>query len=216
LTSPSHWKEFCAKLSKRGGKDADALKRLSEKHGVQSDGKTPNMPPIDARRMFWNMMRMSRQPDPWVFPALLKLRESGKFVIAALSNTIDFPIDIKDETGTTFGSDVMGVKGEKIGQIRDYFDVFVSSAHTGMRKPEKKIYDFALQECQRVAREKGLFNDVQMGDFMFLDDIGVNLKAARQFGMRTIKVNLGRTKEAVRELEQAVGMSLIDEGASKI
>jgi beta-phosphoglucomutase-like phosphatase (HAD superfamily) len=162
------------------------------------------------------MMRMSRQPDPWVFPALLKLRESGKFVIAALSNTIDFPVDIKDETGTTFGSNAVDAKGEKVGQIRDFFDVFVSSAHTGMRKPERRIYDLALQECQRVAKQKGLSNDVQMGDIIFLDDIGTNLKAAKQFGMRTIKVNLGRTKEAVRELEQAVGMSLIDENASRL
>jgi methionine salvage enolase-phosphatase E1 len=57
-----------------------------------------------------------------------------------------------------------------------------------------------------------------MGDILFLDDIGGNLKAAKQFGMRTIKVNLGRTNEAVRELEQAVEMTLIekDAGSSRL
>jgi FMN phosphatase YigB (HAD superfamily) len=189
------------------------LRLLSERFGVQDDGKTPNLPPIDAKLMFWNMMRMSRRPDPWVFPALLKLKASGKFVIAALSNTIDFPVGVKDEGGELFSSQAVSEKGETVGDIRSYFDAFVSSAHTGMRKPERRIYDLALQECRRVAREKGIANDVQMGDILFLDDIGGNLKAAKQFGMRTIKVNLGRTNEAVRELEQAVEMTLIDKDA---
>jgi FMN phosphatase YigB (HAD superfamily) len=43
---------------------------------------------------------------------------------------------------------------------------------------------------------------------VFLDDIGENLKAARKAGMRTIKVNLGRSREAVKELEKITGMKL--------
>jgi hypothetical protein len=213
LSSRPHWKAYCDKLRAQGEKGEYALKLLKEKYGVQTDGITPNVPPIDAKVMFWNMMRMSRQPDPWVFPALLKLKASGRFVIAALSNTIDFPVDIKDETGKLFKSQAVSDSGETVGDIRSFFDAFVSSAHTGMRKPDRKIYELALQECQRVAQEKGLSNHVQMGDILFLDDIGGNLKTAKQLGMRTIKVNLGRTKEAVKELEQAVGMSLIDENA---
>jgi len=214
LSSPSHWKAYCEKLPSRGERGEYALKLLRERYGVQSDGKTPNLPPIDARKMFWNMMRMSRQPDPYVFPALLKLRESGKFVVAALSNTIDFPRGIRDETGTPFGHEAVSATGEKVGDIRSFFDTFVSSAHTGMRKPETRIYELALQECSRVAKEKGLSNDLQMGDILFLDDIGINLKIAKQLGMGTIKVNLGKSKDAVKELEQAVGMRLIDEDGS--
>lgn len=163
-------------------------------------------------------MRMSRQPDPWVFPALLKLKASGKFVIAALSNTIDFPVGIKDENGEVFHT-VMSEDGKSSGgDIRSFFDTFVSSAHTGMRKPEKRIYDLALQQCSKAAKDKGLSSNIQMGDILFLDDIGGNLKAAKQYGMRTLKVNLGRTKEAVHELEAVTGMSLIDgtSGSSKL
>jgi len=188
-----------------------------KRYGIQADGKTPNLPPIDAQKMFWNMMRLSRQPDPWVFPALIKLKASGKFVIAALSNTIDFPLGIKDENGEVFGTE-MTENGTKVGEIRSFFDAFISSAHTGMRKPEMQIYELAMLECRRAAKKIGIADDIQASDIIFLDDIGINLKAAKQSGMRTIKVNLGRTIEAVKELETATGMVLVDDlaGSSRL
>jgi methionine salvage enolase-phosphatase E1 len=54
---------------------------------------------------------------------------------------------------------------------------------------------------------------VEAGEVLFLDDIGVNLKGARGVGLRTIKVNLGETKEAVRALEREVGMTLVGDGS---
>jgi hypothetical protein len=48
---------------------------------------------------------------------------------------------------------------------------------------------------------------------LFLDDIGVNLKWARMGGLRTIKVDLGRTKEAVKELEEQTGVVLLEDRA---
>jgi hypothetical protein len=39
------------------------------------------------------MMRGSRAPDPWMLPALQALKASGKYIIAALSNTMIFPED---------------------------------------------------------------------------------------------------------------------------
>jgi hypothetical protein len=211
LTSNSHWSAYCKKLGTRGERGEYALKLLRERYGAQADGATPNVPDIDARKMFWNMMRMSRTPDPWVFPALLKLKASGKFVIAALSNTIDFPPGIRDENGDLFGHELANEDGtHKTGDVRSFFDAFVSSAHTAMRKPETRIYELALEECQKASKNKGLGN-ITMDDILFLDDIGINLKVAKQMGMRTIKVNLGRTKDAVKELEQAVGMSLLDD-----
>jgi hypothetical protein len=217
LTSIAHWSAYCKKLGTRGERGEHALKLLRERYGTQADGSTPHVPDIDARKMFWNMMRMSRTPDPWVFPALLKLKASGKFVIAALSNTIDFPTGIRDENGDLFGHTLANDDGtQTTGDVRSFFDAFVSSAHTAMRKPEQRIYELALEECQKAAQKKGL-GDVKMGDILFLDDIGINLKVAKQMGMRTIKVNLGRTKEAVKELEQAAGLSLIDDnGDSKL
>ena len=41
---------------------------------------------------------------------------------------------------------------------------------------------------------------------MFLDDLGINLKPAKEMGMTTIKV--GDPAAAIAELEQVLGISL--------
>jgi hypothetical protein len=189
----------------------------------------PAVPGIDAKEMFWNMMSMARSPDPYMYPALKVLGASGKFVVAALSNTIAFPAGIRDHKGALFVNGVrkseasalelgspaaQGGVGDEREDIRGLFEVFVSSAHVGMRKPERRIYDMALQEIQKLGREKGV--DIQPGDVCFLDDIGGNLKAAKQLGMRTIKVTLGKSKDAVKELEEVVGMKLLPDERSRL
>jgi hypothetical protein len=209
LNNPVHWAAHCHKLASRtDGPSQAAFAKLKQVSGVDGRGQ-PVLPRIDARTMFWNMMRISRRPDPWMYPALQRLKESGRFVIAALSNTIPFPEGVRDETGALFVNELR--EGDKVvGDIRDSFDVFISSAHVGLRKPQKEIYDLAVFESGKVAASRGM-GDVMMQDVVFLDDIGGNLKAAKALGMDTIKVNLGRTKEAVKKLEQTTRLTLIDE-----
>ena len=60
-------------------------------------------------------------------------------------------------------------------------------------------------------RKKRGGNGIEAGDILFLDDIGQNLKMAREVGMRTIRVQLGKTWRAVKELEEATGVELMDE-----
>jgi len=83
-----------------------------------------------------------------------------------------------------------------------------------MRKPEPRIYEYAMAEVQRVWRDSGR-EAVEAGlrpeDVLFLDDIGANLRAAREMGWRTIKVGLGESREAVRELERVMGVVLVEE-----
>ena len=221
LTDQKHWRNYCLKLradpARRGV--MDELLRRSGKDSSTAADAVPDMPRINAKEMFWNMMRTARSPDPYMFPALIKLRKSGRFIIAALSNTIAFPPGVMDEKGQLFKSQVRsssnsnGSQAAELGEIRDHFDVFVSSAHVGLRKPEKRIYDMALEEIRKEAKQRGMDGTIETGDIVFLDDIGGNLKAAKKLGFRTIKVNLGKSKDAVRELESAVGMSLIDESS---
>jgi FMN phosphatase YigB (HAD superfamily) len=203
------WATHCAKLSK-SKRGLQALELLKQANGGEVDPNSgfPVMPDIDARKMFWNMMRLSRTPDPNVFPALQKLKASGKFIIAALSNTIPFPAGVKDENGVLFESGS--------AMVHSQFDVFVSSAHLGMRKPEKRIFDYTLEEVRKVARQRGM-GDVEFSDVCFLDDIGTNLKAARALGIKTIRVPLGKSEVAVKELEEVVNMSLLgDSTGSKL
>ena len=64
-----------------------------------------------------------------------------------------------------------------------------------MRKPDPRIYQLA---CSRLA--------VEPAAAIFLDDIGANLKPARELGLKTIKV--ADPFEALGELERALGFPL--------
>lgn len=96
------------------------------------------------------------------------------------------------------------------------FDVFISSSSVGLRKPDPRIYELAVRKMDQFARGKaGQRNEqlrwaegVRAEDVVFLDDIGTNLKAAKKLGMRTIRVNLGKSLDAVRELEMLTGVNL--------
>ncbi|KGQ02170.1 60S ribosomal protein L5 [Paracoccidioides lutzii Pb01] len=157
----------------------------SQKQGIPTLSPLPLLPKIDAEYLFWEMMRVARSPDPYMFPALQKLQASGQFVLGALSNTTILPTDNPLPPPVN---------------VQQYFDFFISSAHVGLRKPDPKIYALALKEMNDAAKKKGL-SSILPDDIVFLDDIGINLKWAKKAGFRTIKVDLGKTKDAVRELE---------------
>lgn len=181
LQNPTLWTKFHEQLQK--------------KNGTSSSAPVPPLPKVDAEWLFWEMMRISRTPDPYMYPALQKLRESGKFLMGALSNTTKFP------DGHPYNNDASGVKSQ--------FDFFISSAHSGLRKPDPKIYQVALQEMDTLAKRRGLAG-IQPADIVFFDDIGENLKGAKKAGMRTVKVTLGKTQDAVKEIEKMTGLQLLE------
>jgi FMN phosphatase YigB (HAD superfamily) len=167
---------------------------------------TPPVPKLDGRWLFTQMMASSNAPDPWMFPALQKLKESREYIVAAVSNTVIFPEGHPLHEKKFFD-----------GPVRRIFDVFVSSAHVGLRKPDPKIYKYTFDEVNKYAaahaddelgRKVELQNGVKPHDFVFFDDIGENLRAAKKFGFNTIKVNLGRGFEAVDALEAVTGLKL--------
>ncbi|KAF2005596.1 epoxide hydrolase-like protein [Amniculicola lignicola CBS 123094] len=208
LEMRNHWTEFWAREVAKGTLKGDAR-------------FPPAMPSIEAKKLFWNMMNMSREPDPYMYPALKKLRLDGRFVLGALSNTVAFPPGIVDHDGVVFSHALVHPPpphphAADSTNTQDLFDTFISSAHVGLRKPDPRVYELAVRELDRVAREKGL-GRVEKGDVLFLDDIGVNLKWARKSGLRTIKVDLGRSRDAVRELEEETGLKLLEgEGRAKL
>ena len=61
-----------------------------------------------------------------------------------------------------------------------------------MRKPEPRFYEVA---CRELA--------IRPSQAVFLDDLGINLKPARQMGMTTIKVTT--PEQALGDLEQVLG-----------
>jgi FMN phosphatase YigB (HAD superfamily) len=166
----------------------------------------PPVPNIDGEWLFHDMMTKSIAPDPWMFPALKQLKASGRYILAALSNTVIFPPGHRLAEEDFFGN-----------PVRRLFDVFISSAHVGLRKPDPRMYQLALQEVNRYAKEHanigcgkslGWNAGVKADEILFLDDIGENLKGGRKQGFQTIKVPLGKTYEAVDELEKITGLKL--------
>ncbi|KAL6708581.1 hypothetical protein ACN47E_002562 [Coniothyrium glycines] len=208
LSRPEIWSQYIQKL---------AISSNGAGGGQAIDGGHPSVPNIDAKRLFWRMMKISRTPDPYMYPALRKLGESGKFVLGAFSNNVTFPDGILDDEGKLFTKELMHAPAPNpyandSTDITTCFDIFLGSAVVGVRKPDPEAYKLAVREMDKIAQRKGMAR-VTAEDTLFLDDIGINLKFARQTGLRTIKVDLGKTKEAVRELEQATGLSLLDDKA---
>jgi len=78
--------------------------------------------------------------------------------------------------------------------LRDIFDIFVSSCYVGLRKPEEGIYRLALEITQRPPQE-----------CCFIDDRALNLDAAAQLGMNTIRF---QGAEQLRGELQKLGASL--------
>jgi putative hydrolase of the HAD superfamily len=79
--------------------------------------------------------------------------------------------------------------------LGDLFDIVVESSKVGVRKPDPRFYQLALEAL-----------GVEADEAVFLDDLGINLKPARQLGMTTIKVV--DPEVALAELEATVGFSL--------
>ena len=82
-----------------------------------------------------------------------------------------------------------------IAEVMVLFDHVIESAKIGLRKPDPRIYKMMV-ETLKVDPKK----------CVYLDDLGVNLKPAREMGMTTIKVTSGA--QAIAELETATGLKL--------
>lgn len=82
-----------------------------------------------------------------------------------------------------------------IAEVMVLFDHVIESAKIGLRKPDPRIYALMVDTLK-----------VDPKDCVYLDDLGVNLKPAREMGMTTIKVTGGA--QAIAELEAATGLKL--------
>jgi putative hydrolase of the HAD superfamily len=82
-----------------------------------------------------------------------------------------------------------------IADVMALFDHVIESAKIGLRKPDPKIYRM-MAEALAVDPKRCIY----------LDDLGINLKPAREMGMTTIKVRDAR--QALNELEAATGLPL--------
>jgi putative hydrolase of the HAD superfamily len=114
---------------------------------------------------------------PQMVEAIRRIRQQG-LKVAALTNVWSKPEDTRND------------------ELRELFTVFIESSVVGLRKPDPRIYELVCGELE-----------VQLDEAAFLDDIGLNLKAARALGMVTIKVD--DPDLALRELQALLGFPLL-------
>jgi putative hydrolase of the HAD superfamily len=82
-----------------------------------------------------------------------------------------------------------------VAEVMVLFDHVIESAKIGLRKPDPRIYRMMVEAL-----------GVDPNHCVYLDDLGVNLKPAREMGMTTIKVT--SAPQAIAELEAATGLAL--------
>ena len=82
-----------------------------------------------------------------------------------------------------------------VAEVMVLFDHVIESAKIGLRKPDPRIYQIMVETLK-----------VNPKICVYLDDLGVNLKPARDMGMTTIKVL--NAAQAIGELEAATGLTL--------
>ena len=88
-------------------------------------------------------------------------------------------------------------KANQVGQVMDLFDAIIESSVVGIRKPNPAIYQMA---CKAL--------EVNPHDCAFLDDLGINLKPAKELGMATIKVLT--EDQAISDLSKLTGLDFPD------
>ena len=122
---------------------------------------------------------------PRMVQVLKRCKES--FKVACITN------NVKSGTGPAMATS--DAKREQTSAVMALFDLVVESSVEGIRKPNPEIYRLT---CTRLG--------VAPEACAFLDDLGINLKPARQLGMQTIKVV--EEDQAIGELAQITGIEM--------
>jgi putative hydrolase of the HAD superfamily len=130
---------------------------------------------------------LSGELRPLMVDALKTIKTS--FAIGCITNNVS-------NAGEGPGMARDRVRATRFAEVMDLFDVIVESSKVGIRKPNPGIYRIACDQMNIVPSEA-----------VFLDDLGINLKPARELGMTTIKVT--DPDEALAELERHLDIQLL-------
>ena len=121
---------------------------------------------------------------PKMVNALEKLKKEN-FTLACLTNNFN--------SGDKNQSALDDINEERT-KIMNNFDYIIESKELGIRKPDVEFYLKALEISGADPKKT-----------IFLDDLGINLKPAKELGMTTIKVF--DSDQALKELGNLVGIN---------
>ena len=123
---------------------------------------------------------------PDMVAALDTLKAKG-FAIGCITNNVP--------SGKGAGMARSEALAAEVAAIMARFDHVIESSKVGVRKPDPRIYEMM---CEAL--------DVEPGECIYLDDLGINCKPASQLGMFAIKVTSG--EQALGDLSAALEMPL--------
>lgn len=109
----------------------------------------------------------------------------AKFKVGCITNNAP--------TGKGAGMSSSSDKASQIADVFSLFDHVIESSKAGVRKPDPRIYRMM---CEAL--------EVRPEACVYLDDLGINLKPAREMGMTTIKVT--SEDQLLADLSKAVGL----------
>jgi putative hydrolase of the HAD superfamily len=193
LNATNHHSNAWAHLE-RGDVTFDEFCDRFEREARQAGGD------LDARQV---MALLSGEVRPAMVEALRRCRQRLK--TALLTNNFTAAGSGADRAAAGSGADHAAAgsgadhaaagRGADHSGILTLFDVVIESSKAGVRKPDPRFYALA---CDALG--------IRPDEAVFLDDLGINLKPAREMGMTTIKVT--DPDRALDELEDVVGSPL--------
>jgi putative hydrolase of the HAD superfamily len=92
-----------------------------------------------------------------------------RYKVACLTNNV--------KSGEGPGMARTSERAQRVQDVMGLFDLVLESSKEGIRKPNPAFY---LRACERLR--------IKPTQAVFLDDLGINLKPAKELGMTTIKV----------------------------
>ena len=126
------------------------------------------------------LIQLYGSPRPIMIKKIISLSKSNKYKLICLTNVLKGIEKFMPKE-----------REEVVNNIMSYFDKIYESYKIGMRKPEARIYEYIIKDLEINPKET-----------VFLDDLGMNLKTARQLGINTIKVV--DPIEAIKTLDQFI------------
>ncbi|NXI41108.1 HYES hydrolase, partial [Galbula dea] len=137
------------------------------------------LPTFSISRAFQEMVAKGTLNGPLLRAARV-LRRGGFKTCVLTNNWVD------DSSGRLFSATLMNL-------LQRHFDLVIESCRLGVQKPDPRIYTYALEVLGAKPQE-----------VIFLDDLGENLKPARELGMATILVR--DTDTVLKELQELSGV----------
>ena len=111
------------------------------------------------RSSFIEAMKGESQADPEALDLVARLAKTGDYLLATLNNE---------------SRELNAYRVAEFG-LNDHFSAFLTSGYLGVKKPDERIYQLALDITHREPRE-----------CVFVDDRALNLECAALLGINTV------------------------------